>query len=317
MRSIQAVGVGDVRLLDLPGDDAPPAPAEVCGTTVATLVSPGTELAVVGQAGGFPKGLGYAAVFRVDAVGDAIVDLAPGSLAFCYGPHASTQRQPRARVFPVPAGLAPETAVFARLMAVGMSTLTTTAARPPERVVVTGLGPVGCLAAQVFAACGYAVVGVDPDPGRRALAASLGVEALEAAPAEDPRGPVALGLECSGHEAAALALCRLVRRRGEVVLVGVPWGRRADLQAHDLLHAVFHRYVVLRSGWEWEVPFDPTDFRAGSLSGNAAAALAWLADGRVRADGLARAAAPADCGAVYAALGENAFGAPTAWFDWR
>ena len=37
---------------------------------------------------------------------------------------------------------------------------------------------------------------------------------------------------------------------GEVVLIGVPWVKRTDLSAFDLLHAVFHRYVYLRSGWE-------------------------------------------------------------------
>lgn len=43
----------------------------------------------------------------------------------------------------MPDGLASETAVIARLMSVSMTTLMTTKARPGDRVVITGAGPVG------------------------------------------------------------------------------------------------------------------------------------------------------------------------------
>ena len=110
--------------------------------------------------------------------------------------------------------------------------------------------------------------------------------------------------------------CRVVRKRGEVVLVGVPWSRQTDLTAHDLLHAVFHRYVVLRSGWEWEVPHFPTDFRTGSLYGSFAAALRWLAEGRIRVDGLYATASPRDAQRVYQSLLHRDWPALAAVFDW-
>ena len=48
---------------------------------------------------------------------------------------------------------------------------------------------------------------------------------LTAVPVEDPAyaGEVELVIECSGHEQAAFDGCRIVRKRGEVVLVGAPW----------------------------------------------------------------------------------------------
>lgn len=49
----------------------------------------------------------------------------------------------------MPDGLASETAVIARLMSVSMTTLMTTKARPGDRVVITGAGPVGFLAAHL------------------------------------------------------------------------------------------------------------------------------------------------------------------------
>jgi threonine dehydrogenase-like Zn-dependent dehydrogenase len=156
-------------------------------------------------------------------------------------------------------------------------------------VAVSGLGLVGHLAARIFDSCGYQVIACDPLESRRALVAAAGIARVEARlPMEDPAvaGRVGLVLECSGHEQAVLDGCAVVRRRGEVVLVGVPWARMTDLSARDLLHTVFHRYVVLRSGWEWELPLHATDFRNGSIYGNLATALQWLAQGRINVEGL-------------------------------
>jgi len=123
-------------------------------------------------------------------------------------------------------------------------------------------------------------------------------------------------VECSGHEQAVLDGCKVVRKRGEVALVGVPWRACSDMLGHALLHAVFHRYAVVRSGWEWELARRPADFRTGSIFANYAAALAWLAEGRVSVAGLYRKVAPADCQQVYDDLFGGRFPALAAVFDW-
>ena len=107
-----------------------------------------------------------------------------------------------------------------------------------------------------------------------------------------------------------------VRKRGEVALVGVPWKKRSDVSAHAVLHAIFHRYVVVRSGWEWEVPMHACDFTEGSIFGNLTGAMAWLAEGRVRVDGLARVHSPSDAQRVWQDLYHQR-GTPTAIFDWQ
>ena len=115
----------------------------------------------------------------------------------------------REQVVPIPQGLEPERAIFARLAGVSMSTLNTTTARAPSRVLVTGLGPVGNLAAQIFSACGYSVTAVDPVEIRRETARRSGLDDVRASIAEgapDITGEVALHVECSGHEQAALVL---------------------------------------------------------------------------------------------------------------
>ena len=307
-------------LIDLSGPPAtePLGPEEVAGRTLVSLTSPGTELnwGFLGEK--FPCSPGYAAVFEVQAVGGEVRKFRPGDRALCMGNHRSHQRLAEADAVPVPAGLPNERAVFARLMGVSMTTLMTTSACPGDRVLVTGLGPVGNLAAQMFHASGYETLGSEPAPARRRLAEGVGVaRVLENVPVDDPSfvGSVALGVECSGHEQAALDCCRVVRKGGEVVLVGVPWRQRADdLTAFAILHAVFHRYVVLRSGWEWELPHHPADFRPHSIFGNYATALAWLAGGRVNVEPLAELASPADCQQVYDSLSRGERMAVV--FDW-
>ena len=131
---------------------------EVAGHTLATLISAGTELNSGYLGDNFPKQSGYAAAFKVEKVGENVADISPGNLAFCTGNHASYQRKPASQVIRLPDNLTPETAVFARMMGVSMTTLTTTSARPPAKILITGLGLVGHLAAKNFQACGYEVL---------------------------------------------------------------------------------------------------------------------------------------------------------------
>lgn len=300
-------------------DDGPLGPTELRGSTLVSLVSPGTELNAGFLGDRFPFRPGYAAVFRVDDVGDEVEAISPGDLAFTMGNHQSRQRCERSGAVRVPDGLPAATAVFARLMGVSMTTLMTTRARPGEIVLVTGLGLVGNLAAQMFASCGYRVVGCEPVAERRALAESVGLEDVrEAVPLDDDSiaGRVALVAECSGHEQAALDGCRAVRRKGEVVLIGVPWQARTDLRAHDLLDAVFHQYVTLRGGWEWEIPRHADQFSPHGIFRNFRTALRWLREGRVKVDGLYETASPDSAQRVYEDLLEKRTTGLTGMFDW-
>lgn len=320
---LQFTALESAELVEVQPNGRPLAEDEVAGRTLRTLISSGTELACYQ---GLLKNMqfplirpGYSAVFEVTDVGSNVTALRPGDRAFCMGGHQSFQRVRQDEALLVPEGLDSEVALFARLMGVSMSTLTTTTARPPAKVIVTGLGPVGHLAAQIFASCGYEVLAVDPAEKRRAMAQQMGIsDALPAIPLEDPAiaKQVALVVECSGHEQAVLDACNVVQKRGEVVLVGVPWKRQTDMLAHEILYAVFHNYVVLRSGWEWEVARHPTEFRLNSIFDNLAAALRWLEQGRIRVDGLFDTASPEEAQQVYQDLMHHRRERLAVVFDW-
>lgn len=298
---------------------APPevGPGEVSGPTVCTLISPGTELAHGYQGQGFPYYPGYAAVFRAEQVGSEVAGIKPGDLLFGMGPHRSFQLMEAAQALPVPTGLEPQVAVLARLMGVSTTTLITTTARPGDQVVISGAGPVGFLAAQIFKDSGYEVLVVEPDAARRALVEANGLPAVERALGTEVEGHVALVVECSGHESAVLDACRTVRQRGEVVLVGVPWQRRTEHTAHDLLTLIFHRYVVLRSGWEWELPLTSVPFRPHSNLSCFQLALRRLAAGRIRLEGTLNPVSPADPQHAYANLLHRQAPGLFTIFDWE
>lgn len=310
--------------------DSPLRPGEIRGPTLCTLVSQGTE---IGWANGdsFPIRPGYAAVFRVEEIGEGVSGVARGELRFAMGYHRATQTHDIRHTLPLPAGLAPTTAVLARLMGVSFTTLMTTRARPGDQVIITGAGPVGLLAAHLFRLSAYRVTVVDPDANRQSQARSSGFADVHASmPFGDPayQGRVALVVDCSGHEGAALDGCKIVRRMGEVVLVGVPWRKLSDHTAHDVTHAVFFNHATLRSGWEWELPIHGRSFlweellegynnAPHSIFGGFERSLQWLAEGQIPLDGLILRAIPHDPAALYSAIMARQITEPFIVLDWE
>jgi L-iditol 2-dehydrogenase len=99
---------------------------------------------------------------------------------------------------------------------------------PGSRVLVTGAGPIGVVAAQVARACGAAeVVVADVNPHRLAAAGRLGATGTADLTATTPAdvyaarpGPEVL-LECSGHPGATAEGIRALAPAGTAVLVGM------------------------------------------------------------------------------------------------
>ena len=293
---------------------------DVRGKTLFTLISPGTELASYRYGSKFPAAPGYAAVFKVDEIGSDVTGIEKDDVLFCQGGHRSIQQCRAANTVKLPSGLAPEKAVLARLAGVSFTTLMTTTARPGDLVIVSGAGPVGYLAAQIFCLSGYEVLIVEPDAKRREMVErASGIRTVGEISLEDKNvcGKAGLVIECSGHEMAVLAGCRAVRKRGEVVLVGVPWVRRTDITAHEVLHAIFHKYAVLRSGWEWELPMNSSDFRPHSIYSGYETAMRWISEDKIKAEGLSNLVSPLKPQKTYLDLMGGKCEGLFQLFDWR
>ena len=120
-----------------------------------------------------------------------------------------------------------------------------------DKVLVTGPGPVGLLAAQVASALGgdVLVTGLASDEVRLAKAQELGFATALADDAEairrhgGERG-VDVAIECSGSGGGAGACLGSTRRRGRYVQIGV-FGKPVTVP----LDEVFHRELTVTSGF--------------------------------------------------------------------
>lgn len=311
-------GPGGVELARKSVPDADLGPTEVLVRTNVTVISPGTELARLAGApltnddrsATFPRAdLGYANIGTVLAAGSAL-SVRPGDRVYTMARHASIARvdAKKALCLPVPDGLADEDAVFARLISVSMTTLLTTKARGGDSVAVIGLGLIGNLAAQVFAAAGMRVSAVDRSPARRAFATKCGLSNV--CGPEDLEGFAQqhrLVVDASGSAHALPTAVRLAATGGEIVMIGAPWGGTDNsVPTGTIMGEVFLRFLSIRSGSEWEIPINPEPLAIGSVQQNAATALEWLADGRINVAPLITHRLPPDAaGEAYRGLRDN------------
>jgi 2-desacetyl-2-hydroxyethyl bacteriochlorophyllide A dehydrogenase len=253
------------RVVEVIDEDVPaPEAGQLLVRTRLSAISAGTEgLAYRGQlppdmrldetlpalAGGafrYPFRYGYAAVGEVVAAGGAPREAAAGGWVgrrvFCFQPHASAFVAAAADCLPVPDGLGWEQAALYASQETAVNLVLDAQPRLGERVVVLGQGVVGLLTTALLARFPLAaLVAVEPDAARAALARRLGASAVAASEAEaraQLTGDGAdLSLELTGDPAALDGAIRLTGREGRVVVGSFYGSKRApvDLGGH------FHR----------------------------------------------------------------------------
>ena len=125
-----------------------------------------------------------------------------------------------------------------------------------DRVLVSGMGPVGVGAALLCQAMGARVTGLEPHGGRAALARAAGVEqvvggeqaAAEALAASEGHG-FEVAIDCSGAAPARRLCLELAREWGRVVFVGE--GGSVEFEPSPLL---IHKQLTLHGSWVCSVP---------------------------------------------------------------
>lgn len=180
----------EVREIDLP----PPAAGEVLVRSRWSAISPGTEslvfagdfpvdapldarIAALGGGFEYPFRYGYALVGEVAAVGAGVDATLAGRTVFAFHPHQDLAIVPVEDCVPVPAGIAPEAALFLPQVETAANLLLDGAPLVGERVLVFGQGVVGLLTAALLARFPLErLVAVEPLDWRRALAAAWGVQ---------------------------------------------------------------------------------------------------------------------------------------------
>ncbi len=184
-----------------------------------------------------PLPLGYCNAGVIVAVGSGVTDLRAGDRVVSNGPHAELAAVPRTLCARIPertdgTEIPFDEAAFTVLASVALQGVRLAAPTLGERFVVTGLGLVGLITAQLLRAAGCSVLGLDMSADRLALAQRLGIATYAAGPDADPvafanewtrgRGVdgvlIAASTDSSKPVTDAAAMCR---RRGRIVLLGV------------------------------------------------------------------------------------------------
>ncbi len=202
-----------------------------------------------------PIPLGYSNAGVVVEVGAGVLRFKVGDRVVSNGPHAEYVCVPENLCAVIPAAVSDEAACFTVVSAIALQGIRLVQPTLGETVVVTGLGLIGLLAVQLLRANGCQVLGIDPDPGRAALARGFGAETCVLSLGEDPlevarrvsggRGVDAVIITASTksnepvHQAA-----QMCRQRGRIVLVGVIGLElsRADFYAKELSFQVSCSY---------------------------------------------------------------------------
>lgn len=300
-----------------------PASHEIIGKTLVSVISNGSEtggfMGYGGSEGLYPCETGYANILQIIETGSDITDLHPDDLVFSLTPHKLYNRVSAKNVFRIPKEIPLEKAALCRFPAVSMTAILGSSIKPTEAAMVSGLGIVGLMCAQVLQHFGFYVYAIDPNEKRRETARACGLKFVGAS--ADSFGltqkSIGLAIDCSGNDNATLSMIPYIRQLGDLALVGVPWRATSDVSAHELLRQIFYSYLHVYSGWEWSLPLQSGSFDPNSNLRSMETALRWIADGFIVTDGIYELFRPQDCGSLYSRIAAGQLEKPCAIFDWR
>jgi len=184
-----------------------------------------------------PLPLGYCNAGVVMSVGPGVTDLAPGDRVVSNGVHAEVVVVPRNLCAKIPhradgTDVPYADASFTVLGAIALEGVRLAMPSLGERFVVTGMGLVGLLTAQLLRASGCHVLGIDVSEQRLVAARDLGIETLHATPDSDVVGFVKGWTRHVGADGVLVAAstdssqpisdaAAMSRKRGRIILLGV------------------------------------------------------------------------------------------------
>jgi polar amino acid transport system substrate-binding protein len=187
MQRMMGAITGDGQVVVQTGMPLPEAgPSDVTIKVEVSLISPGTELAMIQgrrskpEPGAEPSPFGYACAGTVLNAPEGARHLPPGCRVFAMGAgkalHADVVQVPLNLVAPIPEAVPFDEAVYACLGATALQSVRRARPELGEYGLILGLGIVGNLAAQLSRLSGARVCAWESFPGRRALAERCGID---------------------------------------------------------------------------------------------------------------------------------------------
>lgn len=180
---------------------------------------------------GEPLPLGYCNAGEVIAVGKNVSGFKVGDRVVSNGQHAEVVCVPKNLVAKIPDNISYEEAAFTVIGAIALQGIRLIKPTFGETIVVTGLGLIGLIAAQLLKANGCEVIGLDFDAQKVKLAQDWGITAINVGES-DPVQIVESLTNGVGADAVLITAstksndvisqaANMSRQRGRIVLVGV------------------------------------------------------------------------------------------------
>lgn len=256
---------------------------EVLVKLIYSLISPGTELAMLSGKEGWaklPLCPGYASVSQIVECGKGVQGFQAGDVVFHYGAHCEYQVVEAKDVFiRVPDGLDLRWVPFTRMATVAFTSIRVSDIELGDKVSVTGLGLVGNLAAQLARLQGATVIGMDLSKERLRTARECGVEyTLDSGEGlmkeqimtlTHGKG-VSTHIEATGVSKVAVDSLQYIGSQGEIIFLGSPRGEY-NTDITDVLNYC-HLYnlgcITFKGAHEWRYPTEPNVFVKHSLVRN-------------------------------------------------
>ena len=178
-----------------------------------------------------PLPLGYCNSGVVIGIGKGVDNITIGDRVVSNGNHAEIVNVPKNLVAKIPDNVSYEEASFTVVGAIGLQGIRLLKPTFGETIVVTGLGLIGLISAQILKANGCNVIGIDFDETKLQLAKNWGISTINPKEMDVVKTVEELtaGIGCDGVLITASSTAEniinesaeMCRKRGRVVLVGV------------------------------------------------------------------------------------------------
>lgn len=181
---------------------------------------------------GQPLPLGYCNVGKVIGVGEGVTDFKIGDRVASNGQHAEYVNIPQNLVVHIPDNVSDDEAAFTVIGSIGLQGIRLCNPALGETIVVTGLGLIGLLTAELLVANGCRVIGIDIDSHKIAIAEKKGIIGINPKDGTDAvklvneitdgvgADGVIITASAKGDEIISQA-AQMCRKRGRIILVGV------------------------------------------------------------------------------------------------
>ena len=268
-------------------DETLTSPSQVLVRNLFSHISAGTELACIAGSESFftiPDTPGYTAVGKILKTGSAVDHLKEGDLVYTYGPHAGyfiidVEDRWHGICVKLPDGIDPELATFTHMAGIAMTSLRSSKVELGDHALVTGLGAIGNLAAQLTQLQGGRVIASDVVDNRIGIATRCGIGTtvnpaktdLKAFVEEATGGKlVSTYIDASGQPKVVEQTLDLVSLYGEVILLGSP---RTPYETSLTSHLQHFHYLpwcqTMKGALEFTYPTHETEFVKHSIERNA------------------------------------------------